>query len=47
MAVEVDFVTGLDTGGCVPGIFRIGQQLAPQERVDAAVLEQWDLLGVA
>ena len=44
---EADLVADLDAGRDVPCVGRVGQDLAAQEGLDAALLEEWDLLGVA
>ena len=47
VAREADLVAGLDAVGLVPGVERVGQDLAAQECLDAARLLQRNLLGVA
>ena len=47
VAGEADLVAGLDAGGVVPGVGRVGQDFAAQKAFDAALLEQGGLFGVA
>ena len=44
---EADLVAGPHAVRLVPGVSRVGQNLTPQERFDAAFLLQRNLLGVA
>ena len=47
VACEADLVADLHTVRLVPDVGRVRQDLAPQERRDAAVFLQRDLLGIA
>ena len=47
VAGEADLVADLDAVGLVPGVGGVGQHLAPQEGLDAALFQERDLLGVA
>ncbi len=47
VAVEADLVAGLHTLGVVPRVGGVGQDLPAQERLDAALLLERDLLRVA
>ena len=47
VAGEADLVANLEAVGRIPGVRRVGQDLAAEERLDAALLGQRDLLGVA
>ena len=44
---EADLVTGLDAIRNIPGIGGVGQNLASEEGLDAAIFGERDLLGVA
>ena len=44
---EADLVAYLDAGRDVPCVGRVGQDLAPQEGLDAALFKERHLLGVA
>ena len=46
VAVEVDLVADFHAGRHVPGVFGVGEYLAPYEGVNATVLKQWYLLGI-
>ena len=47
VAVEADFVADFDGVRVVPGVGGVWQDALVEERLDAAVFEQRDLLGVA
>lgn len=47
VAGEADLVAGLDAFGVVPGVGGVGQDLAFEEGLDAALFQERDLFGVA
>ena len=47
VAGKADFVAYLHAGGLVPGVGRVWQYLAAQKALNAALVQQWYLLGVA
>ena len=46
IAGEADFVAGLDAGLHVPGVRGVGEHLALEEGLDAAVFQERYLLGI-